>query len=178
LLTLLSIMPKSDQKIDLSRYCIIPRVLVFIFYKKNVLLMKVNKRESSWSGYYNGLGGHIEKGEDILSAARREVFEESGLDAKNLKIAGIGIVDTEPRIGIGLFIVKGEVRKKNVKPSNEGRPEWVPLQELNGKKILPDTEEFINRLTKEINQTEPFSFLLSYDEHEELVISYYPENLS
>jgi 8-oxo-dGTP diphosphatase len=171
-------MPKSDQKIDFSRYCIIPRVLVFIFYKKYVLLMKVNKRESSWFGYYNGLGGHVEKGEDILSAARREVFEESGIDAKNLKIAGIGIVDTEPSIGIGLFIIKGEVEKNNVKPSNEGLPEWIPLQKLNERKILPDTKEFINRLTKEINPYEPFSVLLSYDAHEELVISYYPENLS
>jgi len=140
--------------------------------------MKVNKRESTWSGFYNGLGGHIEKGEDILSAARREVFEESGLDVINLKIAGIGIVDTEPKVGIGLFIVKGAVEEKYVKPSKEGLPEWIPLQKLDEWKILPDTKEFIYRIIKEANRYEPFSVLLSYDEHEELKIAYYPDILS
>jgi 8-oxo-dGTP diphosphatase len=171
-------MPKSEQKIDISRYCIIPRVLVFLLYEDDILLMKINKRESSWFGYYNGLGGHIEKGEDVLSAARREVFEESGLNARNLTLAGMGIVDAELNIGVGLYIVKGEVEEKQTTSSKEGLPEWIPIKQLDEWKILPDTKEFIYKITQKTKDYEPFSVLLSYDEHEKLRIKYYPDSLS
>ncbi len=140
--------------------------------------MKVNTSESSWYGYYNGLGGHIERGEDILSAARREVLEESGLDVRKLFLAGMGIVDTEPKIGIGLFIVKGEVNDLQIKPSIEGLPKWIPIQKLDEWKVLPDTKEFIRKLMKETNRLEPFSVLLSYGDHEELKVKYYTDDLS
>ncbi len=171
-------MSKSDQKINISRYCIIPRVLIFLFYKDNILLMKVNKRESSWYGYYNGLGGHVEKGEDILSAARREALEESGAKVKYLTLTGVGIVDVEPNIGVGLFVVKGEVEEKQIKPSKEGLPEWIPLRNLDEWKILPDTKELINKITAKTADREPFSFLLTYDEKEELRSKYYTGNRS
>lgn len=39
-------------------------------------------------GYYNGLGGKLEPGEDVMAGMRREIAEESGLECHRLDLAG------------------------------------------------------------------------------------------
>ncbi|MFY1634151.1 NUDIX hydrolase [Solwaraspora sp. WMMB335] len=39
-------------------------------------------------GYYNGLGGKLEPGEDVVSGMRREIREESGLECRTVDLAG------------------------------------------------------------------------------------------
>jgi 8-oxo-dGTP diphosphatase len=39
-------------------------------------------------GYYNGLGGKLEPGEDVVAGMRREIAEESGLECRALDLAG------------------------------------------------------------------------------------------
>ena len=56
---------------------------------KQVLMIHRNKRpEDIHYGKYNGLGGRIEPDEDIVTAMRREIFEESGLRAERLALRG------------------------------------------------------------------------------------------
>ena len=101
-------MPKSDQGIEVSlkrqRYTVIPRTLVFITRDDKVLLLRGSPQKRIWANKYNGIGGHIERDEDIYSAAQREVIEETGLDVENLRLVGLINIDGDQPTGIMLFV--------------------------------------------------------------------------
>jgi len=65
-------MLQSDQGITNDRYTIIPRTAIFLRRGDLVLLLKGAPTKRLWANKYNGLGGHVESGEDLLSAAKRE----------------------------------------------------------------------------------------------------------
>ncbi len=39
-------------------------------------------------GYYNGLGGKLEPGEDVVTGLRREIREEAGIECRHVELAG------------------------------------------------------------------------------------------
>jgi len=56
-----------------------------IIYKENKVLLQQRKDNKCW-GY---VGGYIEMGEIVEEAAKREMFEESGLIAQSLELFGV-----------------------------------------------------------------------------------------
>jgi 8-oxo-dGTP diphosphatase len=56
---------------------------------RRVLLVHRNKRPGdAHLGKYNGLGGKVEPGEDVVSCLRREVREEAGLECDEVVLRG------------------------------------------------------------------------------------------
>lgn len=56
---------------------------------QRVLLVHRNRRPGdAHLGKYNGLGGKLEPGEDVVACMRREIREESGLDCESLTLRG------------------------------------------------------------------------------------------
>jgi 8-oxo-dGTP diphosphatase len=54
-----------------------------------VLIIHRNKRSDDLHfGKYNGLGGKLTQGEDVLSGMRREIMEEAGIVADHLLLRG------------------------------------------------------------------------------------------
>jgi 8-oxo-dGTP diphosphatase len=57
--------------------------------RQRVLLIHRNRRpDDNHFGKYNGLGGKLEPGEDVVSGMMREVREESGLECLSLRLRG------------------------------------------------------------------------------------------
>ena len=98
----------------------------------------------------NGLGlpwwgfpkGHVEEGEEILAAARREVYEETGLGElalirelgsyERFKGAAGGGEDRSELKRITMFLFAAENAPAELTPLDSGNPEarWVPQEDV------------------------------------------------
>ena len=154
-------MPISDQGIDSSRYQLIPRVLIYLREGDSYLLVKGSAGRKRWPGKYNGVGGHLERGEDVLTAARRELEEETGLQA-SLWLCGTIVADTG-HIGVGLYVFSGDVTGGSLSGSKEGVPEWVDYDRVATLPAVEDMPDLLARIHRMQRGDAPFAARSFYD---------------
>ena len=162
-------MPVSDQGISLDRYMLIPRVLVFVTRGTSVLLLKGASTKRLWADKYNGVGGHLEPGEDSLSAARRELLEETGLRAE-LWLCGTVVVETGDNPGIGIYVFSGESSQGEPKASAEGTLEWLPFVDVPDLPVVEDLPVLLRRIRKMKRGDAPFNARSFYQDKKLTVI--------
>ena len=165
-------MGKKEQGLGLSseRYKVIPRTLCFILSPDDdVLLIKGAPTKRIWPNLYNGVGGHVEPGEDVYTAARREVREETGLLVRQMRLRGVINITVQDRQGIMIFVFMARAESRAVAPSNEGTLEWVPRDRLLSLDLVPDLPELLPRALDAPSDADPFFGLYTYDETERLV---------
>jgi 8-oxo-dGTP diphosphatase len=154
-------MPVTDQDITRDRYMLVPRVAVFIRRDDSYLLIKGAPTKRRWAGKYNGIGGHVERGEDILTAARRELLEETALEA-DLWLCGTVVVDAG-EIGVGLYIFTAEHSEGELEASAEGSPEWVRYEDVASLPAVEDLPVLLDHIQAMKPGMPPFSARSFYD---------------
>jgi 8-oxo-dGTP diphosphatase len=169
------IMGREDQGVAVSRhrYQVIPRTLCFITHGDEVLLLLGGAKKRLWAGRYNGLGGHVEPDEDIYTSVRREVREEAGLEALDLRLRGVVHADAgDPVAGILFFVFTAAVEGKAVVPSEEGALEWWPISALPTDRLVEDLPVLLPKILA-MGPTDPPLFVAySYDARDKLVIRF------
>ncbi|HEU5227848.1 MAG TPA: 8-oxo-dGTP diphosphatase [Ktedonobacteraceae bacterium] len=115
--------------------------------RSQVLMIHRNKRpDDIHFGKYNGLGGRLEPGEDIVSGMRREIMEESGLMAERLLLRG---TISWPGFGkegqdwFGFIFRIEEWQGEPNEGNHEGTLEWVSLKDLPTLPLWPSDHKFL-----------------------------------
>ena len=120
---------------------LIPTVECLILHAGKVLLMKRSETSKKFPGYWIGPGGKVDEDEDYLSAAIREVREETGVEVSQenikLKVMAIGQHLDRKETYIVLYFLITLNDYQDTKNSEEGKVSWIPIDEaLKMNKIL------------------------------------------
>lgn len=163
---------QSGQRIDPDRYSVIPRTLTFLIFKNQVLLLRLASDRGAWAGKLNGLGGHVEKGEDPLSAALREVKEETGITPSTLMLCGLVHIDVGENPGISLYIYLGATDSLEIPAqTSEGKAEWQAISSLENLPVVEDLLFLFPNAQKAYAMKKPFSASYHINDEEKFSIS-------
>ena len=167
-------MPSSEQGIDVKRFSVVPRSLIFLFNDQDqVLLIKGSPEKHIWADKYNGLGGHIEPGEDILEGALRELAEESGVKELPIWLCGQILVTVNQSQGVAIFVFKGHAEAVETRDSLEGKLEWVGLNEIAGMPLVADLFELLPRVAAHTQGDPLIIGKYTYNEMDEMEFSFH-----
>jgi 8-oxo-dGTP diphosphatase len=162
--------PSAQQAIDSKRYSVIPRTVIFLRQRESYLLIKGAPGKERWPGTYNGVGGHLERGEDVLTAAARELKEETGLEAR-LWLCGTVVVDAG-ETGVALYVFSGQVSGGALRDSAEGAAEWFPYNKVSTLALVDDAQVLLARINKMRRGEPPFAARSYYDDQGKLHIRF------
>lgn len=156
---------------------IVPRTLIFLFRGEKILLIKGDSKKKIWAGCYNGIGGHVERGESIYFAAQRELVEETGLVIDNLWLCGTIMIDVYKKTGVGIFIFKGEVNEEIistefVNETAEGNLLWFSVDQISDLPLVEDLPILLPKIIANQKEDPPFSALYTYDIEGKLTVSF------
>lgn len=153
-----------------SRYVVVPRTLIFLFHEEKILLLEGSKQKRLFPGYWNGIGGHVERDEDIQSAALRELKEEAGIQPDRLSLVGVFNIDVEEKRGVCVFIFRGVFPTGKLPPticSPEGKSAWIDREEISHLNLVPDLLEILPRVIHHKDGDDPF-FIFHKEGEEEV----------
>jgi len=167
-------MGRSEQGVAASRgrWHVVPRTLSFVTCDGDVLLLKGAPDKRIWPSKYNGVGGHVERDEDILQAARREIREETGLEVRDLRLRGVVNVDAgDAQTGIVLFVFTARATTRQTVESSEGSLEWHPQDRLPHEDLVDDLATILPRALAMPDDAPPFFARYWYDAADHLQIA-------
>lgn len=133
--------------IDLSLKTFSLFTLIYLVQNNKVLLIKRHPSKNLLGSKIIGLGGKIEPNEDILTSAKREFLEETGLNLLDPIFKGTYTWIDNDFIGISYLIVATRYKGKLLQKSEEGELAWYDIDNLN---TLDDFADYQNDFILEI----------------------------
>ena len=137
--------------------------LCYLEKDDSYLLMHRTKKENDINkDKYIGVGGHIEHGESPEECISREISEETGLVAKNIKLRGLitFVIDNMDEYS---FLYTCHEFSGNMTDCNEGELVWVKKNEIHRLPIWEGDKIFFKLLE---TRKDFFSLKLTYIDDE------------
>jgi 8-oxo-dGTP diphosphatase len=119
---------------DYPRPCVTVDVLLFCTTGENLEILLIERRNPPFQGCWALPGGFVEMEESLEASARRELFEETGLEPLEIEqIGAFGDPDRDPR-GRVITIAYGCLTREKGQPPQAGddaaRAQWFLLSDL------------------------------------------------
>ena len=151
------------------RWLTMPRTLSFVINGDDVLMLKRDAGKRVFPNQYNGLGGHVERDEDVRSSALREIEEESGLSVHSLRLRSIHNIDAGEASGILLFVFTAISDSRDLKPdSPEGTLEWISIGKVLDYDLVEDLPQLLPRIFNLPDRQGPLYAHVSYDVEDQI----------
>ena len=132
----------------------------FVRSGERLLLLRHAPGSARFAGRWNGVGGHVEAGEGIRAAARRELLEEAGIDVADLRLRGV--VHETGLLGHAyvVFFFVGEVADPALRPAPGVELAWHALARV---RELPLVDDLHDLLADLLANPEPVLAVERYD---------------
>lgn len=101
---------------------------IAVVHKDNDKWLMCKRRKNPYKGLLNLVGGKIEKGEDHLDAAYRELLEETGITRDDIEITRLMTFDY-PLDGCFVEVYAGQLSREITPSGDENELLWVDLGE-------------------------------------------------
>jgi 8-oxo-dGTP diphosphatase len=155
-----------------GRWLTIPRTLCFVTNGDDVLLMRRAAHKRVFPNRYNGVGGHIERHEDPLTSAKREILEETGLTVHDLRLSAVYNIDSGEATGIVLLVFLAMSSSREVTPNSEGTLHWIPKNEVLRYDLVEDLPMLLPRFLAMKDTDSPLFVHVSYDENDMILLRF------
>ena len=116
------------------------KLLTLVLVEKEGELLLGMKKRGFGEGRWNGFGGKLEKGESIEEAAKRELYEEVGLEARLLDEVGrltFSFV-TDESLQLEVHVFKTTAVMGDVIETDEMKPRWFSFEDIPYTDMWPD----------------------------------------
>lgn len=112
-------------------------VLGFAYCGGEVLLLK--KLRPEWQcGRFNGVGGHIERGELSIEAMHREFKEETSVDIASIHwMRRVHLIGMGWSVGIYRTWLDAKQRDE-IRAATDEEPVWIPMSRLWATPVIPN----------------------------------------
>ena len=97
---------------------------------KYLMLYRNRKKNDPNGGKWIGIGGHLEKGELPAECAVRELFEETGLHADRMVLAGQIFFYSDEYEDECMYLYRAEGLSGEVTDCDEGTLEWIEKERI------------------------------------------------